>query len=225
MHCFNRLNFNFEDISKVKQTDLIAKIIEEFYNKTTQAYSAFILPTHEILQYKFKLFLGYRHLHLMPHVYVLICKPFTKGVTHIDYLSNMVYDPFINNLPEFPNSFTNEQAIYHTNRNQSQSYHVSFHVQLTQSGSMDWFNETTKTSIYLTEENKIPFLTYKGDQLLTLCDQLTDTGVSICRSDVLHLSNNEFSDRPRIVLVFKFVGNPTFEQVKTKLQDFVIERE
>jgi hypothetical protein len=90
---------------------------------------------------------------------------------------------------------------------------------------MDWFKENVSTNFYVTEEGKIPFYIYQGDQLLTLCDQLSDTGVSIVKTDILHMSNNEFSDRPRIVLAFKFASNPTFEQVKTKLQDFVIERE
>lgn len=224
MHCYNRLNFNFEDIAKVTKTDLIARIMEQFYDKAVEPYNAFLIHSHEILDYKFKLFLAQRHLNLMPHGFVLICRPFTKGLTHTDYISNLIYDPGLADHPEYTNFLTDKQANLHKTRNQSKSYYAGFHIQLTQSGSMDWFNENPTTSLYL-KAGKVPFWLYQGDQLLTISDRLTDTGVSICRTDVLHLSNNEFSDKPRIVLTFKFADNPTFEQLKAKLQDFVIERE
>lgn len=225
MHCFNRLTFNFEDIAKVTKTDLIAKIMEQFYDEAIEPYDAFLVHPHEILDYKFKLFLAERHLNLIPHGFVILCKPFTKGLTHTDYISNLIYDPIIENSSEYSDFITDKQSYLHKNRNYSKSYHVSLHVQLTQSGSMDWFKENAPTNLYVNKEGKVPYWAYQGDQLLSICDRLTDTGVSICRTDVLHLSNNEFSATPRLVLAFRFAGNPTFEQVKTKLQDFVIERE
>lgn len=225
MHCYNKLNFNFEDIAKVEKQDLIDKIMEQYYNKAVEPYNAYMI-THEILDYKFTQFLKHRHLTLMPHGFVFICRPFTKGLTHTDYISNTVlYDPILKGFPEYSKLLTYQHIDLHNRRNKSKNYHVSLHVDLTNSGTLDWFKENASTNFYISEEGKVPFWVYQGDQLLTLCDQLSNGGVAILRTDVLHMSNNEFSDRPRIAVTFRFAGNPTFEQLKAKLHDFVIERE
>jgi hypothetical protein len=108
--------------------------------------------------------------------------------------------------------------------NGPESFHVSFHINLSGTGKMVWF--APDEGIVLpedTNDESVPYYTYSHilDQL-DVCDNYL--GVTLSRVDIPHRGENLAGWKPRITLTVRFSNNPTFEECVEAFNDYVLPR-
>ena len=98
--------------------------------------------------------------------------------------------------------------------------HSSFHINLSGTGSISWFNATD--SYVETDVEEVKYLRY--NTFNEKIDTNTYNGVSLYRVDVPHRGENLAGWKPRLTLTFRFDKNPTFEECVEAFKDYVVPR-
>lgn len=224
MHCWHRLNLYYKDVLKIPKDKLYKQIIENQSYYTGENYVLFFIRTNDVFNKEFISFLESKNLLIMPFSVGFLVDPFSKGFVHTDYYSGMSPEISMKGVP-YMSELTEHQISLLTKENTAKNWHASLHLNVGSSGMLEWYTGDSPEKFEKTKLN-IPLYRHDNEDSLVLIDKLESNGISICRTDVLHRSNNNRSkDRLRVVITARFAGNPTYEELKEKLGDLVVERE
>jgi hypothetical protein len=152
-----------------------------------------------------------------------------KGFVHVDYYGGVTSEVnmknYRGNLDDIivPSSYVHQDLIENTDLDQCCK--VSLHLNIGASGSLVWYNGDTVGKFEKTTL-EVPVYRYYEEEKLIPIDSMDHNGISICRTNVPHCSDNRDKIyKNRMIMTVRFNGNPEFEEVKEKLGDLVIERE
>lgn len=222
MHCWNQLNLNYSDILEVDKDSLCSNIIKNQSYNTGDPYTLFFIRTKEILKFEFIKFLDSKNLIPMPFSVGFLVKPNTKGFVHRDYYMGGETSEF-DGVP-YKDDLTPKIKHLLNDSKKHKYWFANLHLHIGISGSLFWYDGDSE-EIYEKTKLNIPIYRYNNDENLTIVDTMNHPGISICKTDILHRSSNLDNTKLRVVVTMRFAGNPTFNQLKEKLGDLVIERE
>ena len=98
--------------------------------------------------------------------------------------------------------------------------HTSFHISVSGTGGMSWFDATDS----YVESDGMEVKYQKYNTLNEKIDTNTYNGVSLYRVGVPHRGENLSGWKPRLTLTLRFSNNPTFEECIEAFKDYVIPR-
>lgn len=225
MHCWNKLTLHYKDVLKLPKESLCKQILENQDYKINDSYVIFYIRDRNIFNEDFLKFLKSKDLLLIPFCIGFITENSSKGFIHCDYYGGVDNTIVTEGMP-YIQYLTDELSHLMTTDDGRKYWHTSFHMNLGGAGSLEWYQGDTEGEFEKTEL-KVPVYRFAQEEKLSLVDRLDHHGISICRADVPHRSDNQYvnNNKTRIIVTARFAGNPTYEEVKEKLGDLVIERE
>ena len=217
MKCWESIDIPIDDVLITPHKSLMYSLLHKHYDPA-EDYLLFPITGVDVFTAKFIDTLASVNLELFPWQVGFLVKPNTLGFPHCDYYGDTrSLEEHNTPIPVSKRSF----------------YKISLHIDLAGVGNLEWFNYKSSDGKNLADsaniiETKTGVSVYEIDWLndnFTKIDSLSGIGINVCKTNIPHRSVNLTGSSDleksnfRVVLTARFVGNPNFDTVVSKLKN------